>query len=221
MDFQLTTRKVCHWLAEMLLLCQICSKEPSKYRCPRCDLRGTKPCHRSSYDIRWLNSLTACSLQCSKEHKLHCVAQIQAPADATVSIDTGAFQTSGITNLSSTNHESSSLDSITSASEIRELFAKYPKLRQVLRGIYESSKEQLQQNMYSDSHGPKPNQASKQVGDRLWTQEKGVDYALKRLQWHLQTAEASSTGIIEFRDYIRRLRGSHIQHHDNGQHQHT
>jgi zinc finger HIT domain-containing protein 3 len=162
--------------------------------------------------------MSACSLQCSKDHKVECDEQPEVHVDAAVTNDID--QNPVALNLSSGCRETLSIDAIISKPEILELLKKYPKLRNQLRNIYEATiaqhDMQQQSNRYEDrksshSNGRGYHKGSNHVQNQHWTHERVVDKGLEKLQWYLEANAVDSIGISEFCKTTTELRASRPQ----------
>jgi zinc finger HIT domain-containing protein 3 len=198
--------------ATMPTLCEICEQEPFKYRCPACSTHSTMLCKIPIPCCKWTDSLTACSLQCSKDHK--CGNSLNILIDDAPSRSRLRQEPSTETALLDEPTEQSTSDSIINAPEVQELFIRYPKLRTQLRSIYEASLEDHHIDQHSShhmgrhatrGHGRGYPREPGHVHKKQWTIDKAINSGLKRLQWDLQTSEPDSNGLAEFCKTIARI----------------
>lgn len=174
--------------------CQVCLKEPHKYRCPGCNLQ-------------------TCSLQCSKQHKEQCGEQRKKEMGATA--NHGIPRALGTEEHSHRQTGKNSLDFIISAPEIQKLFIEYPQLRTQMRSIYEAflqhrQPEQLPadhfENSTSGGHVRGDHKHHGHVHNRHSASERDTENAVKRLQWHIDTSRTDSAGLREFCKTVIKLR---------------
>jgi len=207
--FQSSHRRV--YPAIMPTLCEICKQEPFKYRCPACSTHSMMLCKIPIPCCKWTDSLTACSLRCSKDHK--CGNSLNSLIDDAPS--RSRLHQEPSTETLGTPIEQCTSDSIISAPEVQELFIRYPKLRTQLRSVYEASLEHHHIEQHSTqprgSYGTRGrgrgyHREPDHVHKRQWTTEKAINSGLKRLQWDLQASDTDSGGLAEFCKTIARFR---------------
>jgi zinc finger HIT domain-containing protein 3 len=200
--------------AIMPTLCETCKQEPFKYRCPACSTHSTMLCRIPIPSYEWTNSLTACSLRCSKGHK--CGNSLNSLADDTPSRSRLHQELSTETALLDESIEQSTSNSIISAPEIQELFIRYPKLRTQLRSVYEATLEHHHIEQHSShlrgsnanrGRGRGYHREPDHVYKQQWTTEKAINSGLKRLQRDLQASNTDSNGLAEFCKTVARIRG--------------
>ncbi|KAJ6129953.1 hypothetical protein N7512_002733 [Penicillium capsulatum] len=105
--------------------CEVCSSEPSKYRCPTCELMS-------------------CSLACAQSHKIYCAPK-PTPANGELSEgSTIAHQVPGGTGMNGGAEETEKKTEVSfpASSEIKELLHHHPQLRSQLYEIYRSTQEE-------------------------------------------------------------------------------
>ncbi|OJD17817.1 hypothetical protein AJ78_02116 [Emergomyces pasteurianus Ep9510] len=198
-----------------MVLCEVCSTEPSKYRCPTCNVQS-------------------CSLSCTQFHKIQCTPkapeQGHEPQKLTglhdnVQNDTSEA-TSGDTcegtspanlqlpnNLPNSNTPKAALQfkNLESSQELSDLFARYPTLRPQLREIYKITLEEewveMKQSNYGRGRGRGRGRGGfSGRGGRSrgpWNEEKGFSRGLGKVRLLRETLEsnngaASSTDIEGF-----------------------
>ncbi|KAJ5231780.1 uncharacterized protein N7469_006368 [Penicillium citrinum] len=158
--------------------CEVCSSEPSKYRCPTC-------------------ALMSCSLACTQSHKIYCAPKPQAtneahesstPNNAEQPLANGVSQNEQITATESKNDKSTP-GSIATSPEVTELFRRYPKLRNQLHDIYKSTLEGVVSMVEG---GRAPTRRSRGP----WTSEKGFNRGMGRVKKFRQDYEEGyETGV--------------------------
>lgn len=159
--------------------------------------------------------VTACSLQCSKDHKSACIKQPEISNEPALHNDLAgeAVARKPLEPLGGLL----SLDSITSRPELQELFMKYPKLQDQVRGIYESSIDQHSSLPRASNtfrgRGRGFHQGVDRISNQQWTKEKGIDNGVRRLQQHLKAGSAHSDGLVEFCKTIKTLRVGNSHSH--------
>jgi hypothetical protein len=152
-------------------------------------------------DASWLltNDSTACSLQCSRDHKGQCAGRSDFPANPIANDDSSNEK---VTVAGSIRYPAT--HTLTDAPEFRNLFTLYPGLRGLLRGIYEASQPPLHNHSangtYRD-HQP----CSQDVHDHQPPTQKGLESALRKLSWHLDSAAAESNGVAEMCETVSKL----------------
>ncbi|PGH19089.1 hypothetical protein AJ79_00123 [Helicocarpus griseus UAMH5409] len=174
-------------------LCEVCSNEPSKYRCPACHMQS-------------------CSLACTQAHKIYCTPK--APEEPVQDSDkqngTAGDSTAGIgvavaSNIQYSENTAASADipkaaphpsDLESSQALRDLFVRYPNLRSQLRDIYNLTLEEEWVEMkpnYNHGRGRGRGRGGQHGrGGRSrgpWTEEKGFNRGLgkvKRLRENLE-----------------------------------
>lgn len=185
---------------KMSSLCQICTKEPFKYRCPACDSRSMT----CSQPVKRLitNRTAACSLQCSREHNVQCRGHAAVLADLATSNDT--CQEATAINVSAGLSERNPVDQLATTSEIQKLFTNYPYLRGQLRSIYVASIGLSDTPGSNDTSGRGGRQRS-HPRHTYSTLEKGVDRGLSKLAKDLESNGEHSPGLTAFYETVARL----------------
>ncbi|OJJ47771.1 hypothetical protein ASPZODRAFT_15217 [Penicilliopsis zonata CBS 506.65] len=101
-------------------LCEVCSSEPSKYRCPTCELMS-------------------CSLVCTQSHKIYCTPKgpgpSPRPSEQATTLGDSPAQTSD-------HHPPVTPAALGSSQELQAVFAQHPALRSQLLDIYKSTREE-------------------------------------------------------------------------------
>ncbi|CRG90319.1 Rap guanine nucleotide exchange factor 5 [Talaromyces islandicus] len=152
-------------------LCEVCSKEPSKYKCPTC-------------------GLMSCSLGCTRSHKIYC-----APKP---SLTVAKESTEKKQDLpSDTPHHGQSngpikIENLGSSPELQKLFEEYPGLRGKLREIYRST---LEEEWQPEQMGGRKHGGEWQQKQATWTAEKGFKRGLGHVtKWRENCEDGESTG---------------------------
>ncbi|KAJ9272396.1 hypothetical protein DTO212C5_1581 [Paecilomyces variotii] len=169
--------------------CEVCSTEPSKYRCPAC-------------------GIMSCSLACTQSHKVYCTpkspeasTQKQPP---TVT-DTGAAQAAtnghGPEQATPDTTVLPTPEALSSSKELQELFSRYPQLRSRLRDIYKVTLEDewvearppVRGRGFGRGRGAHGRGRGGSRGP--WTAQKGFNRGLGKVRkWRDSCEEGSSTG---------------------------
>ncbi|EER29244.1 HIT zinc finger family protein [Coccidioides posadasii C735 delta SOWgp] len=154
----------------MMSLCQVCSSQPFKYRCPACDLQS-------------------CSLNCSQAHKPNCNPR---PVQS--------LQTNYAQNEISTAGSVGETREISQDSgELQELFNQHPTLRSRLRDIHRITLEEewieMGRSIQSRSRGRgRDGYGQRPMNRGPWTIEKGFKRGLGRVRKWRESCEAGSGG---------------------------
>ncbi|KAJ5719158.1 hypothetical protein N7493_007613 [Penicillium malachiteum] len=168
--------------------CEVCSSEPSKYRCPTC-------------------ALMSCSLACTQSHKIYCAPKatltIEEPTE-TSATNTQHPQTNGETgtdtgNISAQLSESSPA-AIAASTELQALLQRYPQLRSQLHEIYRAAQEDEWVEWYTPpSRGRMHGRGGRGPSRRSrgpWSSEKGFNRALGKVRKLRQDCEeGTETGV--------------------------
>ncbi|PGG96764.1 hypothetical protein GX51_07674 [Blastomyces parvus] len=187
-------------------LCEVCSNEPSKYRCPMCNVQS-------------------CSLACTKVHKTSCSPkhpeQNHEPEKQMTSLDNIQNGTSGTapgdaydgtadpnlqiphnseTNTLDTDIRKTPLDfkDLESSHALKDLFARYPALRSQLRDIYKLTLEEewveTKHNNYGRGRGRGRGGFSGRGGRSRgpWNEEKGFNRGLGKVRRLRETLESNN-----------------------------
>lgn len=193
--------------------CEVCSSEPSKYRCPTCGLiryrfssLGAQP-----FSLALVSNyvLTSCSLACSQSHKIYCAPKAKpsneesqttsetTPAAAPLQNGDATAETAGNT----TNKTSeTSPAGIATSSELQALLSRYPQLRSQLHEIYQATQEDEWQEWYTlPAKGRPCGRGGKGPSRRSrgsWTAEKGFNRGLGKVRKLRQDCEGGAeTGV--------------------------
>ncbi|KAL2003187.1 hypothetical protein VTN02DRAFT_4800 [Thermoascus thermophilus] len=167
--------------------CEVCSSEPSKYRCPTC---GTM----------------SCSLACTQSHKIYCAPKApqeseQKPLPAATDTQSAQGAANGHVPEPATgrNNDTPTLEALASSQELKNLFTRYPSLRSRLRDIYRSTLEEewVESQDFSGRGRWKGGRHRNTTGTRgPWTAEKGFNRGLGRVRkWRQSCEEGESTGV--------------------------
>ncbi|KAJ5654550.1 hypothetical protein N7490_001553 [Penicillium lividum] len=163
--------------------CEVCSSEPSKYRCPAC-------------------GLMSCSLACTQSHKIYCAPKplpsieeptetsatnTQTPANGETAPDTGNTQ----------GHNTADGAALL---EIQALLQRYPQLRTQLHEIYQAAQEDEWVEWYTPPTRGRPYGRGGKAPTRRsrgpWTAEKGFNRALGKVRKLRQDCEeGTETGV--------------------------
>ncbi|KAF7719962.1 Zinc finger HIT-type domain-containing protein [Penicillium ucsense] len=171
-------------------VCEVCSTEPSKYRCPTC-------------------SLMSCSLACTQSHKIYCAPKPEATNNVpTTPSDTPAGDLmSGQTNDVSAGDTptvqvgGTNVATIASSAQVQALLSRYPELRSQLSEIFHATEEDEWQEWYTPSTRGRPHGRGGRGGPSrrsrgAWTAEKGFNRGLGKVRKFRQDCEAGSeTGV--------------------------
>ncbi|KAJ5278830.1 hypothetical protein N7478_004202 [Penicillium angulare] len=185
--------------------CEVCSSEPSKYRCPAC-------------------GLMSCSLACTQSHKIYCAPKTTPANTIEETTETSASATNlqhsiadGDTTPEAGNipdqiqgqgqgphsgfRSGSSTAAIASSTEIQTLLQRYPQLRTQLAEIYRAAQEEEWVEWYNPptrgrgGHG-RGGKGSTRRSRGPWTAEKGFNRALGKVRKMRQDCEdGTETGV--------------------------
>ncbi|RDW70608.1 zinc finger HIT domain-containing protein [Aspergillus mulundensis] len=166
----------------MTSLCEVCASEPSKYRCPTCELMS-------------------CSLACTRTHKIYCAPK--APKDFEDATDTlpqsseahgheASYESQPVRN----GHD---LTPQGLSTRIKDVLERYPPLRDQLRDIYTATLEEqwVEGPAYKDRprHFGRGKQPPRSHGP--WTREKGFKRGLGKVRkYRGQCDDGSETGKV-------------------------
>ncbi|KAL1953381.1 hypothetical protein VTO42DRAFT_2952 [Malbranchea cinnamomea] len=171
-------------------LCQVCSKEPSKYKCPTCKVQS-------------------CSLACSRAHKTSCIPQPAPPASSDGQSDENSVLPSHQPNdnstdatLSNKQHRVPDFEDLEKSQQLKELFTRFPNLRSRLLEIYKLTLEEewivsSEQNRGHRRGRGKGSQTQKGVPNirGQWTAEKGLNRGLDQVRQWRNHCENGASGI--------------------------
>jgi len=194
----------------MTKLCQVCSHEPSKYRCPVCQL-------------------SSCSLSCSQSHKKHCTSAASEPAEdlgspwmtAATKSDRNSEVNTAVNShiasfsdksrdrlarsgpLSSDQRQRATLDftRLESSPELEALWHRFPLLRPKLREIYKITLEtewvEMKAPSYTRGRGRGKFGYAVRGGKTMgpWTQEKGFHRGLGKVRKWRESCEDGVGGV--------------------------
>ncbi|KAJ6000538.1 hypothetical protein N7481_000947 [Penicillium waksmanii] len=165
--------------------CEVCSSEPSKYRCPIC-------------------ALMSCSLACTQTHKIYCAPKQQASNESSTPINTEQPVQNGVTHHEETDGAVRGGDkykpaSIAASPELTELFRRQPNLRDQLHDIYQSTLEDEWVEWYTppsrgrfNVRGGRGGRAPTRRSRGPWTSEKGFNRGVGRVRKFRQDCEEGS-----------------------------
>ncbi|KLJ10116.1 hypothetical protein EMPG_14501 [Blastomyces silverae] len=189
-----------------MALCEVCSTEPSKYRCPICNVQS-------------------CSLACTQVHKTSCSPkapeQNHEPEKQPAPLDNVQNGTSGAapgdacegtadpnlqipdkpeTNILDTDIPKAPLDfkDLESSHALKDLFARYPALRSQLRDIYKLTLEEewveTKHNNYGRGRGRGRGGFSGRGGRSRgpWNEGKGFNRGLGKVRRLRETLESNN-----------------------------
>ncbi|OQE18274.1 hypothetical protein PENSTE_c018G03594 [Penicillium steckii] len=181
--------------------CEVCSSEPSKYRCPIC-------------------ALMSCSLACTQSHKIYCAPKPQISTEPTESSPpNNAEQPSvnGVSNneqttVAETKNNKLTPGSIATSPEVTELFKHHPKLRNQLHDIYKSTLEGEWVEWYTPPSRGRFNGRGGRAPTRRsrgpWTSEKGFNRGMGRVRKFRQDCEeghetgTSAEAFVQFLNLV-------------------
>ncbi|KAJ6080310.1 hypothetical protein N7467_010063 [Penicillium canescens] len=104
--------------------CEVCSSEPSKYRCPTCELMS-------------------CSLACTQSHKIYCALKAPSNEGSSNPPDADPSPQNGDENAEPTESKRpTNVAAVATSAQIKELLEKYPQLRSQLQEIYQATLEE-------------------------------------------------------------------------------
>ncbi|OKP12928.1 hypothetical protein PENSUB_1371 [Penicillium subrubescens] len=166
--------------------CEVCSSEPSKYRCPTC-------------------ALMSCSLACTQSHKIYCAPKAtplnedskatSTTATAPTPLHNGDTAPDVAGNATSKNNETSSAG-IAASPELQALLSRYPQLRSQLHEIYQATQEEEWQEWYTPPTRGRPYGRGGRGPSRRsrgsWTTEKGFNRGLGKVRKLRQDCEGGS-----------------------------
>ncbi|KAL4869132.1 hypothetical protein BDV12DRAFT_168324 [Aspergillus spectabilis] len=144
-------------------LCEVCSSEPFKYRCPTCELMS-------------------CSLACTRTHKIYCAPKPPKTGEETdtqpqpeEAIGQGAGQPVQDANILTPQELSP---------QIKELLQRYPSLRHQLRDAYTATLQEQWVEGPAPGDRPRPFGRGKppQRSHGPWTREKGFKRGLGKVR---------------------------------------
>ncbi|KAL6234122.1 hypothetical protein BDW75DRAFT_213298 [Aspergillus navahoensis] len=164
----------------MASLCEVCASEPFKYRCPTC-------------------GLMSCSLGCTRTHKIYCAPKVPKNLEDATEPQPQPSEVNG--HITSEKNQAVAhghdLTPQGLSTQIKDLFERYPPLRDQLRDIYKATLEEqwVERPAYNGrsrhfgrgkppprSHGP-------------WTREKGFKRGLGKVRKYRALCEdGSETG---------------------------
>ncbi|KAK2746777.1 hypothetical protein FQN55_005504 [Onygenales sp. PD_40] len=183
----------------MATTCEVCSKEPAKYRCPTCHLQS-------------------CSLACTQSHKASCSAKAPKPGtgletqngtSAGISVDSEAA--SGLPPATKTtadtipsSHSPKAAQGfayLESSQALKDILARFPGLRSQLREIYRLTLEEEWVEMRPAYHGRavRGGRGRGGYGSRggrsrgPWTEEKGFNRGLGKVR---RLRESFESGLV-------------------------
>ncbi|EED16775.1 HIT finger domain protein, putative [Talaromyces stipitatus ATCC 10500] len=182
-------------------VCEVCSKEPSKYKCPTC-------------------GLLSCSLGCTKSHKIYCAPK-QDPA-AEDSAENAQPEDPGNLAKQEDNTTQSKEQEPLPKAEIQKLFAEYPNLRSRLREIYKTTLEEEWNATAPDSKHSTYHRGDRQAHNHhhhhnnnrgTWTAEKGFNRGVAKIRrWREgceggECTDADAEGFVKFMALVAGERG--------------
>ncbi|KAL3454512.1 hypothetical protein BJX65DRAFT_260633 [Aspergillus insuetus] len=150
-------------------LCEVCASEPSKYRCPTCEI-------------------SSCSLACTRTHKIYCAPKAPSteatntPSDSLPQPDQAASLVAGENSQTAQNgHRMATREP---SAEIKDLLKQYPMLGDQLRDIYTATLQE--QWVEGPVHGDRPRYHGRgkppQRNRGPWTREKGFSRGLGKVR---------------------------------------
>ncbi|KAJ5617862.1 hypothetical protein N7537_002976 [Penicillium hordei] len=163
--------------------CEVCSLEPSKYRCPIC-------------------GLMSCSLACTQSHKIYCAPK--PPSNEDPSHDpapdvnpTPENDTNGPEPAEPTGTSAPLMTpaAVAASSEMKELLTQHPELRSQLQDMFQSTLEEEWEESYTApargrGHGRGRGRGGFAPRSRgPWTSEKGFNRGLGRVRKLRQDCE--------------------------------
>lgn len=191
-------------LVKMQSSCEVCSSEPSKYRCPTCALMRyelrpkEQPVRNSPANSPLRNS---CSLACTQSHKIYCAPKATSANRETSDPSIDAQLPNGTDKDGNTENFGKRTDPLSSAtiaasSEITELLHRHPQLRSQLHDIYRGTQEEEWVEWYNPpSRGRPHGRGGKPPARRSrgpWTAEKGFNRGLGRVRKLRQDCDAGT-----------------------------
>ncbi|KAI9733566.1 MAG: hypothetical protein M1834_003168 [Cirrosporium novae-zelandiae] len=166
-------------------ICEICSQNPAKYRCPSCRLQS-------------------CSLKCTKTHTENCpgILTTSQPNNRPLAEVSNEASDNRIDNNGHNNLQSP-FSALEHSDQLQRLFAKYPNLRADLHTIFQYTVEQS-----DDIHAPEnrldDRGRNRRYGnEKRWKPEQRLNHALYQLR-KLQGREGvDGEGIREFFELVK------------------
>lgn len=146
----------------------------------------------------------SCSLACTQSHKIYCApkappASEQKPPPAVTDTESAQATINGHVPEPATGRNNDSLEALLSSQELKDLFARYPRLRGQLRDIYRLTLEEewIESQDPSGRGRRKGGRHRNTAGNRgPWTAEKGFNRGLGRVRkWRESCEEGESTGV--------------------------
>ncbi|KAL4763380.1 zinc finger HIT domain-containing protein [Aspergillus foveolatus] len=185
----------------MTSLCEVCASEPFKYRCPTC-------------------GLMSCSLGCTRTHKIYCAPKApKNPEDATEQQPHPSETNGHITGAEGQPvADGQDLAPQRLLIQIKDLFERYPPLRDQLRDIYKATLEE--QWVEGPAHKDRPRHSGRGKptprGHGPWTREKGFRRGLGKVRkYRGQCEDGSETGkgAEGFMRLLTLVNEGHLQEH--------
>ncbi|KAL4993827.1 hypothetical protein BDV10DRAFT_16158 [Aspergillus recurvatus] len=164
----------------MASLCEVCASEPFKYRCPTC-------------------GLMSCSLGCTRTHKIYCAPKAPRNLEGATEPQMQHSEANGHVASEAGQAVANGHDFTTQglSTQIKDLFERYPPLRDQLRDIYKATLEEqwVEGPVYNDRprHFGRGKPPSRSHGP--WTREKGFKRGLGKVRkYRAQCEDGSETG---------------------------
>ncbi|KJK65303.1 HIT zinc finger [Aspergillus parasiticus SU-1] len=168
--------------------CEVCASEPSKYRCPTC-------------------GLLSCSLACTQSHKIYCAPK-EPSSKTSEEVNGTGNQPEEVNGHTGENTHESQNDTdpraLGSSPQLKELFDRYPALRDQLRDIYKATLEE--EWVETQVHGGRRPFGRGKGAPRSrgpWTREKGFNRGLGKVRKLREMCEEGSEVGKNAEGYMR------------------
>ena len=192
----------------MANLCDVCTTEASKYRCPSCGLMRYVLSFiffllaQMQHSVHMLIKIffeISCSLGCTQSHKIYCTPkpqsqpQPQDPSDPATTTTTPHHET----DTDEKQKHLPNLETLGKSPELQDLLRQYPQLRDHLRDIYKTTLEEewveVQAQPPQTGRG-RPNGRGGRGGGGYrnrgpWTREKGFNRGLGKVRKYRERCE--------------------------------
>ncbi|WEW58329.1 hypothetical protein PRK78_003797 [Emydomyces testavorans] len=200
----------------MTPLCQICNREPFKYRCPTCGLHSCSQAHKSNCAPK-PSTLTPGNAAKNETPIARTDSQVNDR-------DEGSTLTETETLSSNSLNRSLGFAQLEKSQKVQKLFTEYSTLRSRLRDIYKSTLEEewveMRSPVQNRSQGRRrAGQSAKTKRNRgPWTAEKGFRRGLGRVRKWRESCEAGAGGadgkaFMEFIALVLGEDGTHADQH--------
>ncbi|KAJ5308792.1 hypothetical protein PENANT_c013G05407 [Penicillium antarcticum] len=165
--------------------CEVCSSEPSKYRCPICELMS-------------------CSLACTQSHKIYCAPKAPSNEESSNPPEADQSQNGDIKTENAPPAESKrpmNVAAVATSAEIKQLLEKHPELRSQLQEMYQATLEEEWVEWHTTPARGRGRGRGRGGSTRRsrgsWTSEKGFNRGLGKVRKLRQDCEeGTETGQV-------------------------